>query len=934
MIRLFHKTSLFYTSKYILRQHQWLVIFSLSVILSFVCPAAWSEPLTIVLLPIERAETASTKPFTKADNPFQKLEFDNPKEQWEELNIGYHHWLCGELEKYAEEVGETIHIRFISWKRALHDITETYRGGYDVIVVPSTWTAHLINKKILTSFGDINEANYPPKLLKTCRIKGKKEIYAVPWQLDLRVLFYRSVLTNDPNRLATYKDFRECLLERQEQMQGSADPTWQAPFGVSLDENWDILHNLLGPFFNGHIVEEREGMINRLTAYTLGRSQWKVVFNTGQARKGFEKFLLLSKDGLVHFTSSEQANSQIGWYGLAYGLIEGRYDAVIGGHNMRALFDKIPDVDIRAVPLPQIFPEQPPYSFIGGCHLAVTKAASGRGNEDLSRKLVSYLTSPEVSIALSENTDALPAHKDAFNFFIQKYPQWEAFRIIYDFAQPYPSIPQWANKVERDTVLNSFSMLLDSIADKESDSVIYTQLDEAAKRLQNSLNEGNFPFLIVVVVIIAVSALVVLIIKRRPQWVILRKEFAEARTATDRNHKVLIKDHELIKAQVNNLLEKLRQHTEETIPYILEQLKEASKDVISKFEEFGGELSELFQAVNDNFRHVEQQVKNLTSISHTEVTKLETILERLDTADMNIAEIKDLTGQSHNLLNNIDSRGQQLQTEIDKIFHAAVAAEKKKPLGKCELRADLDYDYEKSRITMKMRLLHNGVDVRTPKANWPEHIIRLFELQVLRKVLEPDRATGINLSDYILLRAYEAKLKRRNTAQHFVAIFRRSVHRFVEPYCTMVNPYGESFDKKEFMIKPFHPSPPAYEFVLDKQVGSFQCNLIKADQEANNLPNYTAQTILDFLRDCRRCVRCWEKLTNTNRNNLNARDIDFIQKGKAMLEKEAQIYAIAENICRSPGGQDALTLYNENLTTVPNIFHTWTSIFENIINQL
>lgn len=136
------------------------------------------------------------------------------------------------------------------------------------------------------------------------------------------------------------------------------------------------------------------------------------------------------------------------------------------------------------------------------------------------------------------------------------------------------------------------------------------------------------------------------------------------------------------------------------------------------------------------------------------------------------------------------------------------------------------------------------------------------------------------------------------------------------------------------MIKPFYPSPPAYEFVLDKQVGRFQCNLIKVDQEVNSLPNYTAQTILDFLRDCRRCVRCWEKLTNTNRNNLNARDIDFIQNGKEMLKKEAKLYATAENICRSPGGQDALTLYNENLTTVPNIFHTWTSIFENIINQL
>ena len=221
------------------------------VLLLFSCgaPAFAAEGLTILLMPGGYEGAIQFKPFTISDskNLFPHLRFENPELDWDRLKIGHLYWLCGEFEKFARSVNAPLHVRFVGWNEALTQI-DALKDDYDVVQIPSTWTAHFIAEGVLAKRHEVNEADYLPGLLQTCTIEGKKEIYAVPWQSDTRILYYHKELTDDPNKLLTFADFRECLRYRYKQKRISPKGKWEAPFGVSADRNWDILHNIVAYF--------------------------------------------------------------------------------------------------------------------------------------------------------------------------------------------------------------------------------------------------------------------------------------------------------------------------------------------------------------------------------------------------------------------------------------------------------------------------------------------------------------------------------------------------------------------------------------------------------------------------------------------------------------------------------------------------------------
>ena len=81
--------------------------------------ASDSEELSILVMPIERFETSGKPPFAGDKHPFERLEFDNPEADWQRLKIGNHHWLCGELNAFAQRLGASVRVRFVDWSEAL-----------------------------------------------------------------------------------------------------------------------------------------------------------------------------------------------------------------------------------------------------------------------------------------------------------------------------------------------------------------------------------------------------------------------------------------------------------------------------------------------------------------------------------------------------------------------------------------------------------------------------------------------------------------------------------------------------------------------------------------------------------------------------------------------------------------------------------------------
>lgn len=427
---------LFRTRRWYRNGMAWLVL-----ILCACAPAWASEELTVLVMPIERVETSGKPAFTQDAQQFPHLVFENTAADWRSLKIGDHHWLCGELDAFARSIDAKVHVRFVHWNEALHSIV-ALRNRYDVVQVPSTWTAHLIEKKVLAKWDGLDASQYHPQVLRSCSIEGEKDVYAVPWHIDLRVLFYRGDFTSDPSKLVTYDGFVECLRAAQERAKGDANSAVVAPFGVGAERDWDILHNLFAYYTNGTLFEKQDG-------------RWCPAFHVGDQRGGLKKFWRLIQEGLVCYSTRDPAGDERIAYGLAESLADGKCLAVFGGPHMRWTFDKHPD--IQAVPLPQLHPQRN-YSFLGGCHLAVSAAVHGRGNDRNARALVRWLTREEAQRALAEQTDALPANSKALDDFFEKNPRWSAFHQALKHGVAYLSIPPWAEFESKD-VRDGFDVL-------------------------------------------------------------------------------------------------------------------------------------------------------------------------------------------------------------------------------------------------------------------------------------------------------------------------------------------------------------------------------------------------------------------------------------------------------------------------------------------
>ena len=876
---------------------------------------------------MESAWTTAAEPFAKneANKLYPHLTFENDGD-WRNLGIGYHRWLCGELNKFADENEDlTIHVWFISWDRALHEI-KSHWSKCDVIQVPSTWTAHLVEEKILSKVLDEpNQADYPEKLLKTCYPEGSTEMYAIPWQIDVRVLFYRSELTDDPTKLDTFKEFRQCLDDRKTQMEHSPDTTWQAPLGIRLEPDWNIVHNVFRYFFGGRILEK-------------AGDEWKVAFRKTEASDDLRELWDLSRQGLVYFDTFEDKSRTPSWRRMAKGLVGGRYDAIFGGLYMRSVFDKRPDVKILVARLPRLRTEQS-YTFLGGCHLAITKMATSQGRRPLARKLIERLTREKTGIAMFQRTEAIPAHLGALREFFNSAPRLQNLNLdaLLKSAEPYPSIALWATIVERDIGLGELHKVLQSIEQLRDWEDIVAELEVAAERLEKALawqvpvtEDKGFFTSQRISILLSILTLIVLIIVI--VWIVVQ----------------------------GKKLEKLIARADQRAKALSVELGRARDRILEEVGKVPDQVSDKFQWAQVQLMELRQEIAELTSTAlpaEEQRQLFENLSVRLGTVQIHIDSIQASVPESTQMLQESIHELEVLISDMDKI-RQELTAKKRPPLGECTLQADIGYQY--GQVTLKLTLFHNGVRVGTPRRNWTQDGTRLFDLSVLRMVLEPHKITGVNLSDYILIRKdvpiSEDRQQIRNTAQRFITRFRREIYDFAALRCIMTNPDGQEIPPGKFMLQAFSPTapkhtrildrqvtesdkpsadspPPAYEFVLDRQVASFQCNLIETTRNLEE-ENQQPAEILNILRECPRCVRGWAVFANLNLHNLNPGDAAFVRKGRAMLEDEAAGYDQAAQLCRTEPGQNAIDLYREDLTDVPESFEAWASTLEDIVARL
>ena len=850
---------------------------------------AFGEPLTVVLMPMENEATAVERPFAPPGDKYPHLRFDNPASEWQELCVGYHGWLCSELEQFGARTGETIHVRFLAWKNALDDLTVTYKGKYDVLQVPSTWTARLIRDGILDKSVDFDPGNYPPALLETCRMVGQKEYYAVPWHMDLRVLYYRPELTRNPEDLATFASLCECLARDRDRMRGEESSRFLAPLGMEQGRTWDVLHNTLNWVAGGRVIAPQNG-------------NWRAVCAEGEARDGVYKLYEAAQRGLVHFGTRETSGPEADNLWMIGSLIDGRYHAVVGGPCFRIPLNKRHEVDIQAVPLPQMVPDNP-HTFLGGCHIGLSTAVRNRGKERQARELVKYLTGPEVVRGIGKRTVSLPADQRAFREFLEENPRWKVFGEALKHAEAYPSIPEWA-KVEDDVVLGLLQRVVESIALKQKWDVVEVQLGAAAAKIDEIIQpiEGvgvweklvralqqMQPFLLLSLLLLTLVLMWRLFPKPTP--LMIRAVQEELKGVTDE-----------ILAAAGVLSDETRRALsapDKTLAELHEEVRALNRSALKseddrkQFEEAFGQLNQVqtgIELIQEQFpahaQHLDEVVAKVDAIRE----RVDKVLERLDTSGL-------------------------------------------PPLKECTLVAIMGhgcYGSKKPVVTLSLVLFHpGGKRILGGKMHWRGKKAYLFELAVNRYHLGqeqeiPEEETGISLSDYVLIGQNVPGITEAeglvqetacNTAAKLLKDFRAEVYRFAKLRCSMKTDDGQEIKQDRFLFAarrtPPHQKKPRrigdrqpeshgyeahsagshYEFVLPSQVNSFWCNIMWASdrvQQLEEMAQLPDGALYRLVRLFPRCKRAWKLLVEeSGAGSLSSKDKEMIAKGIGMLAEEA-----------------------------------------------
>ncbi|MBE3123201.1 MAG: extracellular solute-binding protein [Acidobacteria bacterium] len=285
---------------------------------------------------------------------------DNPDADWKILPIGSHLWLLKVLEDFAASEQLAIHVRFVHWHRALHDIAHVYGRDYDVIQVPSTFLAYLADMGTFRPLPDLCPSLYVGGLLESCQTESEPGVhYAVPWHADARVVYYRDEDEKEPS-WADFQDFVEWLRTRQ------GDDKEKRPFGVAVGPDGDILHTTLYYFLGGHIIEPDSG------------GQWMPVFDDEKrVGDGLRQLDAIAREGLVRWLTPapDERTSQTS----AKALLKGQCDAVFGGPWMWTVFKRRP----RTSALPS-FPICCP-ARSGSSAEATWPSARRQGNAGMSR---------------------------------------------------------------------------------------------------------------------------------------------------------------------------------------------------------------------------------------------------------------------------------------------------------------------------------------------------------------------------------------------------------------------------------------------------------------------------------------------------------------------------------------------------------------------
>jgi multiple sugar transport system substrate-binding protein len=319
----------------------------------------------------------------------------------------------------ARHPGLRVRVQRIPWSAAHEKLLTAFVGGAmpDVVQVGNTWVPELVvlgapaplDDRLQTSA--VRRDDWFPGVVDPNVVDGT--LWAVPWYVDTRILFYRSDLVPE------------------------APPTWDAWVAALAaararqgDDGYGLLLQL--------------GEWQPLVIMAMGRGA--TLLRDGDCRGDFRHPAF--RAALAFYVDLfRQRLAPLGGAASAANVYQdmgsGRIAAVVTGPwNLGEFATRLPSgTPWATAPIPANAGTPPGPSLAGGASLVLVRTSP---RQDDAWKLIEFLSEPAQQIRLHELTGDLPAHMAAWNDpVLAGDPRVAAFRTQLDALRATPKIPEW-----------------------------------------------------------------------------------------------------------------------------------------------------------------------------------------------------------------------------------------------------------------------------------------------------------------------------------------------------------------------------------------------------------------------------------------------------------------------------------------------------------
>jgi multiple sugar transport system substrate-binding protein len=361
-----------------------------------------------------------------------------------------------------EEPNVEVRVQQIPWSAAHEKLLTAYVGGTmpDVFQIGSTWVSELAALGALEPLDDrvaassIDTDDFFEGALSADVIDDT--LFALPWYVDTRLLFYRSDLLAEAGYHEPPRSWPQWVaaMERVRTVsasKGNGDAyaillpmgEWEAPVILAMQLGADLLRDG-GRFGNfesepfRHALSFYVDLFERGLAPRSGVAQVANVYQDFAA--GYFSFYLTGPWNLGEFRRRLPAALQSDW---------------------------------TTAPLPSPDGDEPGTSLAGGASLALFARSD---HADTAWRLVEYLSDPARQTALYEATGDLPSRKSAWTHGgLSDRPPTRAFRIQLDHVRPPPKVPEWEQIAQRigraaESAVRGDQTIETALADLDADS--------------------------------------------------------------------------------------------------------------------------------------------------------------------------------------------------------------------------------------------------------------------------------------------------------------------------------------------------------------------------------------------------------------------------------------------------------------------------------